>query len=53
MNILLYYYRMLLIFLFQGDFTPEQEVFNFIVVLLGVALVIIILIYILLTSKQD
>jgi len=33
--------------------TPEQETFNFIVVLLGIVLLIIILAYILLTSKQD
>ena len=53
MNIFLYCYQIVLIFLFQGDFTPEQEFFNFIVVLLGIALIIIILVYILLTSKQE
>ena len=53
MNILLYIYRALLIFLFQGNFTPEQELFNFTIVLLGLFIIVIILVYILLTSKQE
>jgi len=41
------------IFLFAATLTPDQETFNFIVVLLGIILLIIILAYILLTSKED
>jgi len=41
------------IFLFGTTLTPDQETFNFIVVLLGIILLIIILAYILLTSKED
>jgi len=43
----------ILLFIFQTDLNPEQETFNFILVLLGVLLLIIILVYILLTSKQE
>lgn len=38
--------------LFQG-LTPEQEFFNFMVIILGIVLLIIILVYILLTSKEE
>ncbi len=42
---------MLVLFLFQT--TDDLEVFNFILVFLGIILLIIILVYILLTSKQE
>jgi hypothetical protein len=41
----------MVLFLFQG--ADELEVFNFILVTFGIILLIIILIYILLTSKQE
>ncbi|MFX0059821.1 MAG: hypothetical protein ACFE85_05680 [Candidatus Hodarchaeota archaeon] len=41
------------IFLFGTTLTPDQETFNFIVVLLGIILLIIILAYILLTSREE
>ena len=47
------YFLLILLFVFQADLTPEQETFNFILVLLGILLLIIILVYILLTSKQE
>ena len=46
------YFVWVILFLFQ-ELTPEQETFNFILVLLGIVLLIIILVYILLTSKQE
>ncbi len=46
------YFMWIILFLFQ-ELTPEQETFNFILVLLGIVLLIIILVYILLTSKQE
>ncbi|MFW9938994.1 MAG: hypothetical protein ACFFD5_15210 [Candidatus Thorarchaeota archaeon] len=42
-----------IMFLFGTTLTPDQETFNFIVVLLGIILLIIILAYILLTSRED
>ena len=47
------YFLLFLLFVFQIDLSPEQEAFNFILVLLGILLLIIILVYILLTSKQE
>ncbi len=47
------YFVLVILFIFQVDLTPEQEVFNFIIVLLGILLLIIILVYILLTSRQE
>jgi cytosine/uracil/thiamine/allantoin permease len=44
-------YLLSLLFLFQGY--DDIEVFNFILVFLGIILLIIILVYILLTSKQE
>ena len=41
-----------ILFLFQ-DLSPELEMFNFIVVFLGIILLIVILGYILLTSRQE
>jgi hypothetical protein len=46
------YFVWVILFLFQ-ELTPGQETFNFILVLLGILLLIIILVYILLTSKQE
>lgn len=45
-------FNFILIFILQ-TLSPEQETFNFIIVLFGIILMIIILAYILLTSKQD
>ena len=42
---------LMVLFLFQT--TDELEVFNFILVTFGIILLIIILVYILLTSKQE
>jgi len=47
------YFVLAILFIFQTPLTPEQEVFNFILVLLGILLLIIILVYILLTSRQE
>jgi hypothetical protein len=44
-------FLVMVFFIFQT--TDELEAFNFILVSLGVVLLIIILIYILLTSKQE
>ncbi len=46
------YFVLVILFLFQG-LTPEQESFNFILVLLGILLMIIILAYVLLTSREE
>jgi hypothetical protein len=43
--------QLLIMFLFQT--TDEMEVFNFILVFFGIILLIIILAYILITSKQE
>jgi len=50
---LLSYFVLAILFIFQVVLTPEQELFNFILVLLGILLLIIILVYILLTSRQE
>jgi len=50
---LISYFLLILLFIFQTVLTDEQEIFNFILVLLGILLLIIILVYILLTSKQE
>ena len=47
------YLVLAILFIFQVDLTPEQELFNFILVMLGILLLIIILVYILLTSRQE
>jgi hypothetical protein len=47
------YFVLAILFIFQIELTDEQEVFNFILVLLGILLLIIILVYILLTSRQE
>ena len=39
-----------LLFIFQ---TPEQDTFNFLIVLMGIILMIIILAYILTTSREE
>jgi hypothetical protein len=44
---------LVVLFLFQADLTPEQEVFNFVLVLLGILLLVIILVYVLLTSREE
>lgn len=46
------YFMLVILFLFQ-TLTPEQETFNFILVLLGILLLIIILAYVLLTSREE
>lgn len=46
------YFVLVILFLFQ-DLTPEQETFNFVLVLLGILLLIIILVYVLLTSREE
>lgn len=51
MNIVSYFVWIILS-LFQ-NLTPEQEMFNFILVMLGILLLIIILAYVLLTSKEE
>jgi len=50
---LISYFVIVILFLFQGDLSPEQEMFNFILVFLGIILLIVILVYVLLTSKQE
>lgn len=40
------------LFLFQV-LSPEQEFFSFLIIILGIVLLAIILIYILLTSKEE
>ena len=47
------FFVLFILFLFQVELTPEQEVFNFVIVLLGILLLIIILVYILLTSREE
>lgn len=47
------YFVLVILFIFQIDLTPEQEAFNFILVLLGILLLIIILVYVLLTSREE
>ena len=48
------FYNLFLLMVFFIFQTPDDlEVFNFILVTLGIILLIIILIYILLTSKQE
>jgi len=49
---LISYFVIVILFLFQ-DLTPEQEMFNFMLVFLGIILIIVILVYILLTSRQE
>jgi len=49
---LISYFVIVILFLFQ-ELTTEQEIFNFILVLLGIVLLIVILAYILLTSRQE
>ena len=49
---LISYFVIVILFLFQ-ELTPEQETFNFILVILGIILLIVILAYILLTSRQE
>jgi len=44
---------LLFLFMFQTDFTTEQQVFNFLILIFGAALMIIILAYILITSRED
>ncbi|MFW9828250.1 MAG: hypothetical protein ACFFEY_11695 [Candidatus Thorarchaeota archaeon] len=49
------FYGLLMLFillLFQTE-SPAAEVFNFILIFFGIVLLIIILVYVLLTSKQD
>lgn len=41
---------LVLLFIFQ---TPEQDTFNFLIVLMGVTLMIIILAYIITTSREE
>lgn len=47
------YFVLFILFLFQTVLTPEQEVFNFVLVLLGILLLVVILVYILLTSREE
>lgn len=47
------YIALVILYLFQIELTPEQEVFNFVLVLLGILLLIIILVYVLLTSREE
>jgi len=49
---LISYFVIVILFLFQ-DLTPEQVMFNFMLVFLGIILIIVILVYILLTSRQE
>ena len=48
-----FYFSLLMLVLFLFQTTDDLEVFNFILVFLGIILLIIILVYILLTSKQE
>jgi hypothetical protein len=50
---LISYFVIVILFLFQVNLTPEQELFNFMLVFLGIILLIVILLYILLTSRQE
>ena len=50
---LISYFVIVILFIFQAELTPEQEIFNFTLVSLGIVLLIVILVYILLTSKQE
>ncbi len=50
---LISYFVIVILFIFQAELSPEQEMFNFILVFLGIILLIIILVYILLTSRQE
>ena len=47
------YIVLTLLYIFQTNLTPDQELFNFILILLGIVLLIIILVYVLLTSKEE
>jgi len=49
---LISYFVIVILFLFQ-ELSTEQEMFNFILVFLGIILLIVILVYILLTSRQE
>ena len=49
---LISYFVIVILFLFQ-DLTAEQEMFNFTLVFLGIILLIVILAYILSTSRQE
>lgn len=47
-----YFLTIIILFLYQAS-DDEIELFNFVVVLFGIILLIVILVYILLTSKED
>ncbi len=47
------FYNIFILFLLQLDLSPNEELFNFFIVILGITVLIIILVYILLTSKQE
>jgi IS4 transposase len=50
---LLHILKVFILFIFQQDLTANEELFNFFIVILGITALIMILVYILLTSKQE
>ena len=50
---LLHILKVFILFIFQQNLTTNEELFNFFIVMLGITALIVILVYILLTSKQE